>query len=824
MRSALAAVAEKRADIRQKRQRSHSLTAVPPATTSDDYLHELAQIAASILYRSPRLSNNGLPIYVLNAAAFPDAWEVDYDSLLPYVLARLPGEDELLSGQEYEVVFFAGGQPDSATSEKKQGPGIGWYLQAYHVLSRATRKKLQKLYIVHPRTWVRVLIGVFGTIVSPKFRRKIFTINTLTGLAQHVRIEQLLIPPAVYLHDRKLSQDIHTDASGKRAYGVRHPLPKNLETGHTRLPRVLRETTSFIIQPGNIGTEGIFRIPPHSILAGVLREAYDRGQEWIVWREPGTIVVQPPLDSLLLEEIRPEDTYGVHLAASLIKSWYRELQEPIFPEAGYSILRERYGGTARKVAPEDLVDLLLPASDRSPLSTTSREILTRHLLPLLSMVAAKEPQNKMTPEALSICFAMALLCGSNQLEDAKMTNVIKRILIAAIEAWPQLSHGMGIDGQMFEHDLQSPENPNDYEDPLEQTKSRLTSQGEKTAAEKHLSDYEPHRIVLVDDLDGNEGKPPPLPPRRSRAPSATNGHQQQQPPPIDTTLGAMPKRKPAPAAVAPPRYSSIFDVDGNSIHVADSPASYAPADGFGPRRRGDWSIDSDHKKVPPPHLVTPTEIPQALEMPKRKAVSSETSPESTSAPISRAVSSDAALMSAARAAAQTAAAGMAQKLVESPVITSPATFGSNTSDTNFMSAAPDSAVSDSVTFRKPSWPASAVRASSHPISTLNSQTYNTVPVIRQTPAVKSDAAPPPVSAKPRAPSPGLLKRMATMGPTPSAPMAGTDRDSTTARLQPRPLNTKRTSVDDLRRLYEERASTAESLKVAAQIRRGSSLV
>lgn len=154
------------------RLRSSSLTAVPPPRTSRDYSRELADTAASILYRSPLPSPAGLPVYVLNAAAFPDTHETDYDSLLPYVLARLPGEEELIEGREYEVVFFAGGDAGE-TSGRKGRPGWGWFVQAYNVLSRAMRKRLQKLYIVHERSWVRVLTEVFSTIVSPKFRRKI---------------------------------------------------------------------------------------------------------------------------------------------------------------------------------------------------------------------------------------------------------------------------------------------------------------------------------------------------------------------------------------------------------------------------------------------------------------------------------------------------------------------------------------------------------------------------------------------------------------------------------------------------------------------------
>lgn len=155
------------------RLRSTSLSAVPPPQHSSNYSRDLAKIASSILYRSPLPSPEGRPVFILNAAALPDSHDADYDLLLPYVLARLPEEDELLKGYEYEVVFFAGDGDGSATS-KKHRPGWGWFLQAYHVLSRAMRKRLQRLYIVHEKAWVRILTEIFSTIVSPKFRRKIY--------------------------------------------------------------------------------------------------------------------------------------------------------------------------------------------------------------------------------------------------------------------------------------------------------------------------------------------------------------------------------------------------------------------------------------------------------------------------------------------------------------------------------------------------------------------------------------------------------------------------------------------------------------------------
>lgn len=155
------------------RLRSCSITTLPPPPSSVDYSHTLAQLAVQILYRSPLPSHeSSLPVFILNSAAFPDTKAVDYDALLPYVLARLPGEDELIQGPGYEIVFFAGGG-SSGNGSRKGRPGAGWFLQAYHKLTRVVRKRLQKLYVVHERNWIRVLVEVFSTIVSPKFRRKI---------------------------------------------------------------------------------------------------------------------------------------------------------------------------------------------------------------------------------------------------------------------------------------------------------------------------------------------------------------------------------------------------------------------------------------------------------------------------------------------------------------------------------------------------------------------------------------------------------------------------------------------------------------------------
>jgi Rho GTPase-activating protein 1 len=729
------------------RLRSTSLSAVPPPRASSEYINDYADTAASILYRSPLTSESGLPVYILNAAAFPDAFEVDYDALLPYVLARLPGEEELIAGEEYEIVFFAGGQAESATSEKKTGPGMGWYLQAYHVLSRAVRKRLQKLYVVHERSWVRVLIEVFGTMVSPKFRKKIVHVSTLSSLALHIPIEKLLIPPSAYLHDRRLSPDVHSPyVSGRRAFGANDPMPRNLY-GQRRLPRVLRETTTFLCQSENIKTEGIFRIPPQSIYVGVLREAYDRGQQFIVWKEGGITYTQPDLDHHTLRHIHQTDAYGVHLAAGLIKLWYRELKTPIFHETCYDELRYKFGNPQDDIELEDLVEMLSPTSSASCLSQTARLVLILHLFPLLSLVTSHQRTNKMTPDNLAICFSPALVCGSDQLADAKMTSIVRRILEAAIEHWP---HGLRDACQTapdsFAAALRPPPAAQDYEDPLQENYRDTSS---------HDSGERSHRIHLQDD----ESENPPLPPRpsvKTRQPEEVKSTF----PARSDSLASPVKRKPAPLGVAPPPHATFPSRSVSQSYATQS----SPLDFTGVRNAL-------------PYTESPPNIP------------TKTSPPTPAPP----VQND--LMKELRNS-------LATDIVKRKPVSSTASPGSTTSNDapavpphrSFSARAPSPPKHDNaITFAKPTWAASSRTTS------------------RQT-SISNPAPAAPTFA--RTPSPGLLKRMASI-----ESVHNTSGGSGSAQQLVAPgvekSGLRKSSVDDLKRIYEERAGLARAASVSS---------
>ncbi len=552
------------------RRPSVSLTAIPPASTSAEYSTALASVATQILYRSPLPSQNDLPIFVLNAAAFPDTKDVDFDALLPYVLSRLPDEDELIGGRGYEIVFFAGGGSNGATAKKKGRPGWGWLLQAYNLLTRATRKRLQKLYIVHEKNWIRVLFEMFSTAVSPKFRKKVvhgeeppeylgdlwapvltletFIVSTLTGLALHIPIEDLLIPPSAYMADRRHLPHIDAPyARGKRAFGVKQPLPLS-SSGAVRLPRVLREATSFVLMDRLIKTEGVFRMSARAMTVDILKEAYDRGQKFIVWKEGNVVLThnhrRDGFGDVWVDELDQCEGWELHAAAGLIKQWYKELRDPIFPQSCYAGLERFYGDPGIPFQISQLLAILNPDTEWSPISKSSRTILVMHLLPLLSRIADFSEFNRMTPQNLAVCFAPTLLRSPDPIEDVKISAIIQRILEAMISHWNKhLAPKFDMDIYKFEESHRMPEALSDREDPLEETQQARSSEETQITG-----------ITLLDnDSSGEEEQdkdlePPPLPPR----------------PAILTDAGGQGegssqlKRKPAPQVLPLPRYSMLI--------------------------------------------------------------------------------------------------------------------------------------------------------------------------------------------------------------------------------------------------------------------------
>lgn len=370
-------------------------------------------------------------------------------------------------------------------------------------------------------------------------------VSSLSALALLIPIEDLLIPPSAYLTDRSLCPEIYAPyMSGKRAFAVRQPLPISA-TSTPRLPRVLRESTSFLITDPLLKTEGIFRVNARAVEVEVLKEAYDRAQKFIVWRDGNTFQASPHskvgFGKFWIEELDQTEGFGVYTAASLVKQWYKDLRTPIFPQESYAALEKFYGNSAQQPSPPQLFDMLSQDAAWSILSPGSRQILTMHLLPMLSRVSEYQDWNQMTPYNLALCFAPIMLCGPDPVQDYKISGIIRRLLEAMIIHWKaDLARSFDMDGFKFEESLRLPEAVEDREDPLEESYQTRPS-----------VDVQSSGILLIDnDEDSGEEieTKPPLPPRPQQISKEA----------CLLAESSTVKRRPAPSLQTPPRYSMLM--------------------------------------------------------------------------------------------------------------------------------------------------------------------------------------------------------------------------------------------------------------------------
>ena len=404
--------------------------------------------------------------------------------------------------------------------------------------------------------------------------------STLSALAFHIPIEDLLIPPTAYMFDRQRVPDIFAPyASGRRAFGVIRPLLTAAD-GSLRLPRVLREATHFVLTEPLPNTDGLFRVSARAQTVEVLKEAFDRAQKFLVWKDGDAVLTFPHhKDSsgiVTIDDLEPIDGYDVHVAAALIKLWYHELREPILPISSYQTLEKLYNGV-QDLPDDELCQLLSPnEADFSPFPPMSRHILRLHLLPTLSRIADHSDRNRMPPRNLATVFAPNIICGPDPIADMKMAQVLQRLLTEMIMKWkPMLAPALGCTDEAFEASLRLPEAVVDREDPLQETRGSATDNVAEQVSGISLQDND-HDSLEEDDLIDDDGNPPPLPPRPSTGNSTEDLVSSSDIPspsflrrPVaasstddlnSTSTSAINsvRRKPAPAVASLPRYSTVF--------------------------------------------------------------------------------------------------------------------------------------------------------------------------------------------------------------------------------------------------------------------------
>ncbi|KAL8717718.1 MAG: hypothetical protein Q9225_005071 [Loekoesia sp. 1 TL-2023] len=331
-----------------------------------------------------------------------------------------------------------------------------------------------------------------------------------------------------------------------------------------------------------VKTEGIFRINAKAVLVEALREMYETGQQFVVWKERNTVLCFPywreGIGDVSVEELEEKDGFDVHAAAGLVKTWYGELREPIFPQSCYQALEKFYGNKEEQLEPEQLFEMLRPDTEWTILSSTARRILRMHLLPFLSRVTEFGDWNRMTASSLAVCFAPALLRGPDIEEDVRLLAIVRRLVEAMITHWKDhLAPALGTDHGKFEDELRLPEAVADREDPREEV-DEVASPREAQMSGITLIDNDASASDTPHEDDDDE--PPPLPPR-PRTFSMTEEHKPALPPRNrSSTVADIPsssprsspnngidgqvKRKPAPMVQPLPRYSVVVGSSSQS--------------------------------------------------------------------------------------------------------------------------------------------------------------------------------------------------------------------------------------------------------------------
>ncbi|XP_069821475.1 rho GTPase-activating protein 1 [Dendropsophus ebraccatus] len=336
----------------------------------------------------------GRKIVVFSACRLPPCHQLDHVKLLQYLKHTL---DQYVES-DYTLVYLHHG----LTSENK--PSLGWLRDAYREFDRKYKKNIKALYIVHPTMFIKTLLILFKPIISFKFGRKIFYANYLSELEEIVKLDQLGIPKPVLKYDELIRSTLKPTPTGQKTTPPRPPLP-NQQFGvslqqlkdkrsdsHQKIPQVVQETVAYLRQNA-LSTEGIFR---RSASTQVVREVQ---QKYNI----GTPVNYQQYDD-------------VHLTAVILKTFLRELPEPLLTFNLYS-----YVVGFSSIEQENRVE-----STRETLKTLPEENyeVLRFLICFLVEVSARSDENKMTNTNLAVVFGPNLLWAKDVAMTLKAINPI----------------------------------------------------------------------------------------------------------------------------------------------------------------------------------------------------------------------------------------------------------------------------------------------------------------------------------------------------------------------------------------------------------------
>ncbi|KRZ75875.1 Rho GTPase-activating protein 8, partial [Trichinella papuae] len=303
----------------------------------------------------------GRPVIVFFAFRLPQTDLFDYELFLKYIIHTLDG----FVDQDYTIIYFHYGRKSFTR------PPISWLIRTYRALDRRQsfvflyikkilylifKKNLKSLILVHPTRLVKFMWTIFKPLVSSKFEKKICYVNYLHELREYVHCDQLVIPKEI--------EDIMRN----------HP--------ESTLPPVVRDTVTFLRQHGML-TPGLFR---RSVSVKELRTWQDKINRGIS-----------------VTYLYPDH---VHLSAVLLKTFLRELSEPVMTHHLYGDIMQ-----LQSFPPNERTQKIRDLLKQLPKENYT---LLKYLIEFLNEVCDRSSANLMNASNLAIVFGPNLAWSADQ--------------------------------------------------------------------------------------------------------------------------------------------------------------------------------------------------------------------------------------------------------------------------------------------------------------------------------------------------------------------------------------------------------------------------
>ncbi|KAG7174883.1 Rho GTPase-activating protein 1-like [Homarus americanus] len=320
----------------------------------------------------------GRKVIVVSACKMPSNKVFNHEKFLKYLMFTL---DQYVE-QDYSLVYFHYGL------NSKNKPPVSWLWSAYKALDRKYKKNLKALYLVHPTNFIRVVYNIFKPAISAKFGRKVMYVNYLHELQQHLHLGQLPIPQRVQQHDQQLLAKLKSLPKTPGA-GSNKPLPTQQfgvslqyikdASDQDPIPPVLKNCITFLDHPDALETEGLFRRSSAAAVVKSVQERFNKGED-----------VNFDLDT------------DVHTAAVIIKTFLRELEEPLMTFDLYDEVIEFQGlnKSDRLTTIKQIILEKLPEDNY---------LVLKFIVNFLSKVMDRSDLNKMTASNLAVVFGPNLV-------------------------------------------------------------------------------------------------------------------------------------------------------------------------------------------------------------------------------------------------------------------------------------------------------------------------------------------------------------------------------------------------------------------------------